>query len=117
MATTDRDERTAGAGGWRERYDATPEREGELFSTISGIENEPLYGPENVEIDYEGDNLSLTAVGLKHAPRQIDRGTAAQRLYAKLSPLHQAIVDALPADGSETTRAAIGGVEGAGEVA
>jgi methylmalonyl-CoA mutase N-terminal domain/subunit len=55
MATTDRDERTAGAGGWRERYDATPEREGELFSTISGIENEPLYGPENVEIDYERD--------------------------------------------------------------
>jgi methylmalonyl-CoA mutase, N-terminal domain len=55
MATTDRDERTAGAGGWRERYDATPEREGELFSTISGIENEPLYGPENVKIDYERD--------------------------------------------------------------
>jgi methylmalonyl-CoA mutase N-terminal domain/subunit len=55
MATTDRDERTAGAGGWRERYDATPEREGELFSTISGIENQPLYGPENVEIDYDRD--------------------------------------------------------------
>jgi len=55
MATTDRDERTAGAGEWRERYDATPEREGELFSTISGVENEPLYGPENVEIDYERD--------------------------------------------------------------
>ncbi len=55
MATTDRDERTAGAGEWRERYDATPEREGELFSTISGVENEPLYGPENVEIDYKRD--------------------------------------------------------------
>jgi methylmalonyl-CoA mutase, N-terminal domain len=55
MATTDRDERTAGAGEWRERYEATPEREGELFSTISGVENEPLYGPENVEIDYKRD--------------------------------------------------------------
>ena len=41
--------------GWRERYDATPEREGELFSTISGVENEPLYSPENVEVDYERD--------------------------------------------------------------
>ena len=28
---------------------------GELFSTISGLPNEPLYTPENVEIDYERD--------------------------------------------------------------
>jgi methylmalonyl-CoA mutase, N-terminal domain len=55
MATTDRGEKTGGAGEWRERYEATPEREGELFSTISGIENEPLYSPENVELDYERD--------------------------------------------------------------
>src|SRR5690348_15552764 len=54
MATTDREEQT-GAEGWRRRYDATPEREGELFSTISGVENEPLYSPENVELDYERD--------------------------------------------------------------
>ena len=39
----------------RELYDATPERGGELFSTISGLENEPLYSPENVEVDYERD--------------------------------------------------------------
>ncbi len=55
MATTDRDEQTGGAEEWRSRYDATPEREGELFSTISGVENEPLYSPEDVEIDYERD--------------------------------------------------------------
>jgi methylmalonyl-CoA mutase N-terminal domain/subunit len=55
MATTDRDEQIGGSEGWRERYDATPEREGELFSTISGVENEPLYSPENVELDYERD--------------------------------------------------------------
>jgi methylmalonyl-CoA mutase, N-terminal domain len=55
MATTDRDERTAGGGKWRKRYEATPERQGELFSTISGLENEPLYSPENVELDYERD--------------------------------------------------------------
>jgi methylmalonyl-CoA mutase N-terminal domain/subunit len=55
MATTDRDKETGGAEQWRERYEATPEREGELFSTISGVENEPLYSPENVEIDYERD--------------------------------------------------------------
>jgi methylmalonyl-CoA mutase N-terminal domain/subunit len=54
MATTDREELTGGAG-WRERYEATPEREGELFSTISGVENEPLYSPENVELHYERD--------------------------------------------------------------
>jgi methylmalonyl-CoA mutase, N-terminal domain len=55
MATTDREELTAGAEEWRRRYEATPEREGELFSTISGVENEPLYSPENVELDYERD--------------------------------------------------------------
>ena len=55
MATTDREEQTGGAGEWRRRYEATPEREGELFSTISGVENEPLYSPENVELDYERD--------------------------------------------------------------
>jgi methylmalonyl-CoA mutase N-terminal domain/subunit len=54
MATTDREGLTGG-GAWRERYGATPEREGELFSTISGVENEPLYSPENVELDYERD--------------------------------------------------------------
>jgi methylmalonyl-CoA mutase N-terminal domain/subunit len=41
---------------WRkELYDAKPEREGELFSTISGIENEPLSTPENVAFEYERD--------------------------------------------------------------
>ncbi|HKI92832.1 MAG TPA: methylmalonyl-CoA mutase family protein [Gaiellaceae bacterium] len=34
---------------------ATPERPGVLFSTMSGIENEPLYTPEDATIDYEGD--------------------------------------------------------------
>src|SRR5437588_3919686 len=39
----------------RELYEATPEREGELFSTISGLENKPLAAPDNVRIDYEHD--------------------------------------------------------------
>src|SRR5438477_3912236 len=55
MATTDQEKQTGGAGEWRRRYEATAEREGELFSTISGVENEPLYSPENVELDYERD--------------------------------------------------------------
>jgi methylmalonyl-CoA mutase, N-terminal domain len=55
MATTDREPKTGGAEEWRERYEATPERQGELFSTISGVENEPLYSPDNVELDYERD--------------------------------------------------------------
>jgi len=53
MATTRKPE--TGRAAWRERYEATPERKGELFSTISGVENEPLYSPENVELDYEND--------------------------------------------------------------
>ncbi len=55
MATTDSGSRVDGAGEWRERYEKTPERQGELFSTISGVDNEPLYSPENVEVDYERD--------------------------------------------------------------
>jgi methylmalonyl-CoA mutase N-terminal domain/subunit len=39
----------------RELYDGKPERKGVLFSTISGLENEPLYTPDNVAIDYERD--------------------------------------------------------------
>jgi methylmalonyl-CoA mutase, N-terminal domain len=57
MVTTEdpRAETDATAQWKRELYDAKPEREGELFSTISGLENEPLYTPDNVEIDYERD--------------------------------------------------------------
>ncbi|HSL63241.1 MAG TPA: methylmalonyl-CoA mutase family protein [Gaiellaceae bacterium] len=41
---------------WRhELYDATPEREGELFTTISGDEVDPLYTPDSVELDYDHD--------------------------------------------------------------
>jgi methylmalonyl-CoA mutase N-terminal domain/subunit len=57
MATTeDPRARADGTAEWkRELYDAKPEREGELFSTISGLENEPLYTPDNVDVDYERD--------------------------------------------------------------
>jgi methylmalonyl-CoA mutase N-terminal domain/subunit len=55
MATTE-PRKSSPTSAWREElYEATPERQGELFSTISGIENEPLYGPDNVSIDYERD--------------------------------------------------------------
>ena len=41
---------------WRTAlYDAVPERRGELFSTISGIDNEPLATPDSVGIDYDRD--------------------------------------------------------------
>jgi methylmalonyl-CoA mutase N-terminal domain/subunit len=56
MATTREPRPASDTEAWRaEAYDATPEREGELFSTISGLENEPLYTPGNVELDYERD--------------------------------------------------------------
>jgi methylmalonyl-CoA mutase N-terminal domain/subunit len=54
MATTD--PRLDATEAWRnEVYEATPEREGELFSTISGLENEPLYTPDNTEFEYDRD--------------------------------------------------------------
>ena len=40
---------------WRERCARTPGRSGELFSTISGIDVEPLSTPESVAIDYDRD--------------------------------------------------------------
>jgi methylmalonyl-CoA mutase N-terminal domain/subunit len=55
MATTEPRKQTP-TDAWREElYDAVPEREGELFTTISGIENEPLQTPDTVEVDYERD--------------------------------------------------------------
>jgi len=57
MATTE-DPRAGidSTGEWRrELYEATPERKGELFSTISGLENEPLYTPDTVDVDYDRD--------------------------------------------------------------
>ena len=57
MATTgDRPGIESETDEWRrELYEAAPERQGELFSTISGLENEPLYTPDAVEIDYEAE--------------------------------------------------------------
>jgi methylmalonyl-CoA mutase N-terminal domain/subunit len=57
MATTeDRPEVTSGVDEWKSGlYDAVPERQGELFSTISGLDNEPLYAPENTAVDYDRD--------------------------------------------------------------
>jgi methylmalonyl-CoA mutase N-terminal domain/subunit len=56
MATTEDRRELGGTGDWRRSlYDAAAERQGELFSTISGLENEPLYTPETVELDYERD--------------------------------------------------------------
>ncbi len=40
---------------WRERRARTSERGGELFSTLSGLEVEPLATPETVDVDYERD--------------------------------------------------------------
>jgi methylmalonyl-CoA mutase N-terminal domain/subunit len=53
MATTEDRRAPGGLDAWKELYEATAEREGELFSTISGVENEPLYTAESVELDPE----------------------------------------------------------------
>jgi methylmalonyl-CoA mutase, N-terminal domain len=55
MATTeDRRELDATEEWRRELYEAKPERDA-LFTTLSGLPTEPLYTPDNVEIDYEQD--------------------------------------------------------------
>src|SRR5262245_54976943 len=56
MATTEDPRSLTGTEEWRrELYEPSAERKGELSTTISGIENEPLYTPDNVDIDYERD--------------------------------------------------------------
>ncbi len=56
MATTKDPRSLSGTEAWRkELYEASPERQGELFATISGLENEPLYSAENVDVDPEQD--------------------------------------------------------------
>jgi methylmalonyl-CoA mutase N-terminal domain/subunit len=56
MATTEDPKAVGGTEDWRrELYDPKPERDGELFSTMSGVENEPLYSPDTVPVDYERD--------------------------------------------------------------
>ncbi|HKH31333.1 MAG TPA: methylmalonyl-CoA mutase family protein [Gaiellaceae bacterium] len=56
MATTeDRRAETPTEEWKRELYEAVPERQGELFSTISGLENDPLATPDTTEVDYDRD--------------------------------------------------------------
>ena len=56
MATTEDRGALDATGAWREEvYERQPERQGELFSTISGLENEPLVTPETVAVDYDRD--------------------------------------------------------------
>jgi methylmalonyl-CoA mutase N-terminal domain/subunit len=55
MATTEDRRSVDPTEEWRrEVYDAKPERDA-LFTTMSGLANEPLYSADNVDIDYERD--------------------------------------------------------------
>jgi len=51
MATTEDRRSASDLEAWKELYEATAEREGELFSTISGIENEALYTADNAAVE------------------------------------------------------------------
>jgi methylmalonyl-CoA mutase, N-terminal domain len=56
MARTEDRETSDSVEAWRERaYERAPERTDELFSTISGVETEPLYAPDNSDFDYQRD--------------------------------------------------------------
>jgi methylmalonyl-CoA mutase, N-terminal domain len=55
MATTEDPPASDSAADWRALYEATDERQGELFTTISGLENEPLYTSESAEVEYARD--------------------------------------------------------------
>src|SRR5262249_15157420 len=54
-ATEDRDVLDRLSRWRRDAYDRSPEREGELQSTISGVDVDPLYTPDNAPLDYERD--------------------------------------------------------------
>jgi methylmalonyl-CoA mutase N-terminal domain/subunit len=47
--------RTGALEAWRSRFEASPLRDDELFTSISGAEVEPLSSPATVEVDYERD--------------------------------------------------------------
>ena len=49
------DRRISGLDAWRSRYAAVPLREGEVFTSISGADVDPLASPESVSLDYERD--------------------------------------------------------------
>jgi methylmalonyl-CoA mutase N-terminal domain/subunit len=56
MATTEDPRQTTPTDRWREeQYASAPERQGELFSTMSGVENDPLVTPDSSAIDYDRD--------------------------------------------------------------
>jgi methylmalonyl-CoA mutase N-terminal domain/subunit len=56
MATTEDPRQETPTDRWRdESYASAPERQGELFSTMSGIENDPLVTPDRSTVDYERD--------------------------------------------------------------
>ena len=56
MATTEDRGSLSATQAWREElYAREPERQGELFTTISGLEQEPLATPDTVETDYDRD--------------------------------------------------------------
>jgi methylmalonyl-CoA mutase N-terminal domain/subunit len=46
---------STGLDAWRSRYESSPLREGEAFTSISGAEVEPLATPEAAGTDYERD--------------------------------------------------------------
>jgi methylmalonyl-CoA mutase N-terminal domain/subunit len=55
MATTEDRPALDGTQAWREElYEAKPERDA-LFATLSGLPVDPLYTPDNVEIDHDRD--------------------------------------------------------------
>jgi methylmalonyl-CoA mutase N-terminal domain/subunit len=56
VATKGHRRETDATAAWRrDRYDPAPERDDEILTTISGLDVEPLYGPDNVDVDYERD--------------------------------------------------------------
>ena len=55
MATAEDRRSREALEAWKALYEATPESDGKLFSTISGVENEPLYTAESVEVEPERD--------------------------------------------------------------
>ena len=87
MATTEDRDAAESLDAWRENvYERAPERTDELFSTISGIENDPLSTPENADVEYARDLDGIFRAGPQTTgPSDAQRGCCNRRGHKRRS--------------------------------
>ena len=104
MATTEDRQGADATDEWRRAlYEQNPEREG-LFTTISGLDNEPLYTPENVEIDYDRTKGSIGVHTSDEYKANAIWEVLQQRLVSRNVPLKNVQRGAIEQAGGSTVR-------------